>query len=175
MKNQNYDYQDDKYFENNIQSCIANNIPIEVYLYSYADNTTKARSEADHVIRLCNKYKKYIRKIWYDVEDNSVFNQILTGELSSDSLGQIVDAFSSKLNSVGYDVGLYTYSNALANYFPNYVKNKYKIWIANYPGNSQDVFLSKYSLFKSIYEMWQFTSSGIVNGIVTSVDLNIRF
>ena len=172
---QNFDYQDDKYFETNIQNCIVNNIPIEVYLYSYADNIEKAGSEADHVIRLCNKYKNYIRKVWYDVEDNSVFNQIVSGGMSRESLGQIVDTFANKLRSSGYDVGLYTYSNALNNYFPSNVKNKYKIWIANYSGNSKDVFETTYSVFKTLYQMWQFTSSGVVNGIVTNVDLNIRF
>lgn len=172
---QNIDSQDDKKFEANIQECIQNNIPIEVYLYSYADTVEKADSEAEHVLRLCNKYKKYIKRIWYDVEDNSVFNQVISGGISKDTLGQIIDRFSGKLTSNGYKVGLYTYSKALENYFPSNVKNKYKIWIANYPGNSKDAFETTYNAFKKIYEMWQFTSSGIINGIITNVDLNIRF
>ena len=172
---QNFAYQDDSQFEANMQGCILNNIPIEVYLYSYADTVEKASSEADHVMRLCDKYKSKIRKIWYDVEDNSVFSQIESGSISKEKLEQIVDTFANKLNLSGYNVGLYTYSYALDNYFPTNIKNKYKIWIANYPGVAKDIFESKYTLFKTLYQMWQFTASGVVNGIVTNVDLNIRF
>lgn len=172
---QDYSYQDDEKFEANMQGCIRNNIPVEVYLYSYADSEGRASSEAEHVMRLCNKYKKNIRKIWYDVEDNSVFNQIVDGTLSKEKMGQIIDTFSNKLKKSGYKVGLYTYSYALNNYLPSNINNKYDIWIANYPGTAKDIFDATYASFKTIYEMWQFTSSGIVNGISGNVDLNIRF
>ena len=172
---QNYTSQDDMYFETNIQGCINNGIPIEVYLYSYADSVEKANSEADHILRLCNKYKNYINKIWYDVEDGSVFNQINAGILSKESLSQIVDTFSNKLKSNGYNVGLYSYTYALNNYFTKETTNKYDIWAANYPGDSQDVFEAKYNLYKILYKMWQFTSEGTISGISGNVDMSIRF
>lgn len=172
---QNYTSQDDMYFETNIQGCINNGIPIEVYLYSYADSVEKASSEADHILRLCNKYKNYINKIWYDVEDASVFNQINAGTLSKESLAQIVDTFSNKLKTNGYNVGLYSYTYALNNYFTKETTNKYDIWAANYPGDSQDIFEAKYNLYKILYKMWQFTSEGTISGISGNVDMSIRF
>lgn len=172
---QNWDYQDDKTFETNIEGCIANGIPVEVYLYSYADTPAKASSEADHVIRLCNKYKHYIRKIWYDVEDDSVFSQISNGSISKETLGQIVDTFASRLRSQGYSVGLYTYISALNSYFPSRMRSDYEIWIAHYPGDSQDAFENLYNKYKLLFKMWQFTSSGTISGIKGDVDMSIRF
>ncbi|MBR3163394.1 MAG: CotH kinase family protein [Clostridia bacterium] len=167
--------QDDPKFEEYMEGCIKYNIPIEVYLYSYADSTDRAFSEASHVVRLCEKYKKYVKKVWYDVEDGSVFNQISSGNMSKEDLGRIVDTFANRVKSAGYDVGLYTYSYAINNYFTAETKNKYDIWIANYPGNSQDVFEAKYNLYRTLYKMWQFTSEGIIDGINGGVDMSIRF
>lgn len=44
--------QDDKQFENNVKKCEAAGLPWGVYLYSYALNTTDAKSEAQHVLLL---------------------------------------------------------------------------------------------------------------------------
>ena len=48
----NYASQDDAQFENNIKGCEKYGIPYGVYLYSYADTVEKAKSEAEHCIRL---------------------------------------------------------------------------------------------------------------------------
>ena len=44
-----YTYQDDKRFKENIEGCIAHDIPFGVYIYSYAKNVNMAKSEAAHV------------------------------------------------------------------------------------------------------------------------------
>ena len=44
--------QDDSQWLNNVNGCIENGIPFGVYLYSYATTPEKARSEAEHVLRL---------------------------------------------------------------------------------------------------------------------------
>lgn len=44
--------QDDGYWAYNSSECERLSIPYGVYLYSYADTTAKAKSEAEHVIRL---------------------------------------------------------------------------------------------------------------------------
>ena len=51
----NVERQDDKYFLNNVNGCIANNIPFGVYIYSYATNlggNASIQSEIDH----CKRY-----------------------------------------------------------------------------------------------------------------------
>ena len=66
----NYTYQDDTYFKKNVKGCIDNKIPFGVYIYSYAVNTTMAKSEANHVLRLI-KGLKLDFPVYFDMEDNS--------------------------------------------------------------------------------------------------------
>ena len=82
----NYEYQDDIYFKKNVEGCIKNKIPFGVYIYSYATNTTMAKSEANHVLRLIKGYKLSF-PVFYDLEDNSQ-----TG-LSKATLGKIAKKF----------------------------------------------------------------------------------
>ena len=48
----NLTYYDDTYWEYNVSECERLGIPYGVYLYSYADSTADARSEAEHTICL---------------------------------------------------------------------------------------------------------------------------
>ena len=63
--------QDDPQWEYNTSECERLNIPYGVYLYSYADTTEKAKSEAEHVIRMLEG-KNLSYPIYYDMEDKSV-------------------------------------------------------------------------------------------------------
>ena len=49
--------QDDDQWLRNVSECERLGIPYGVYLYSYADTVEKAKSEADHVIRLIKDKK----------------------------------------------------------------------------------------------------------------------
>ena len=60
--------QDDSKWKYNSSECERLGIPYGVYLYSYADTVAKAKSEANHVIRLI-KGKKLSYPIYYDMED----------------------------------------------------------------------------------------------------------
>ena len=44
--------QDDKYIERNISECERLNIPYGVYLFSYANTVDKAKSEAEHTLKM---------------------------------------------------------------------------------------------------------------------------
>ena len=168
--------QDDDEFYYNMDQCRKYNIPVEVYLYSYADNTTKARSEADHVIRMCKKYKDIVHMIWYDVEDDYLFSKVKKGIISKNDVGKIVDNFAEKVMVNGYKVGLYSYKVALQSYFSTETINKYDIWLAQYvKGVDQQNVLTHMSSYPGTYVMWQYTSSGTIAGINTSVDCNLRF
>ena len=48
----NYTSQDDKQWLRNVSECERLGIPYGVYIYSYAQTTAQAKSEADHVLRL---------------------------------------------------------------------------------------------------------------------------
>ena len=168
--------QDDDEFYYNMNECRKYNIPVEVYLYSYADNTTKANNEADHVLRLCKNYKDIVHMIWYDVEDDYLFNKVKSGQVSKSTVGDIVNTFADRLKANGYNVGLYSYKSALQTYFPTDIINKYDIWLAHFVnGVNQQNVLSNMSSYPGTYVMWQYTSAGTVAGIATAVDCNLRF
>ena len=60
--------QDDSQWYNNANACTRLGIPFGVYIYSYADTTDKAVSEAQHVLRLIQGYNLSF-PIYLDMED----------------------------------------------------------------------------------------------------------
>ena len=106
--------QDDDQWLRNVSECERLGIPYGVYLYSYADTVEKAKSEADHVIRLI-KDKKLSYPVYYDLEDDSLL------KLSNSKLAQITEAFAGRLKANGYSkVGIY----ANKNWFEKKLTNK---------------------------------------------------
>ena len=160
----NYTYQDDTYFKKNVQGCIDNKIPFGVYIYSYALNTTMAKSEANHVLRLIDGLKLDF-PVYYDLEDNTQ-----TG-LGASKLGSIAKTFCNAITAKGYKVGIYANLNWWNNYLTNSAFNNsswYK-WVAQY--NYKCDYTGK-------YQMWQSTSSGVIDGVSSACgtfDFNFWF
>lgn len=151
--------QDDIFWQTNVSECERLNIPYGVYLYSYADTTAKARSEADHVIRLIQG-RNLTYPIYYDLEDKTLQN------LSSAKLGQITEAFMGRLKETGYsNVGVYSSKNWWSEKLTSSVFNKYPKWVAQY---------NSICTYTGNYQMWQCTQTGKVNGINGYVDLNFQ-
>lgn len=145
--------QDDKYWLRNVSECERLGIPYGVYIYSYADSTERALSEAKHVLRLIDGYHPSY-PIYYDMEDSST--------LGSD-LAAIAKTFCNTITDAGYPVGVYANLNWWNNYLTDECFSQWYKWVAQY--NSSCDYAKK-------YEMWQYTSSGSVPGITGRVDLN---
>jgi lysozyme len=151
--------QDDPKWEYNSSECERLGIPYGVYLYSYATDTEKAKSEARHVIRLL-KGKTPSYPIYYDMEDKVQAN------LSSEKLGQIATAFLNTLEAAGYtNVGIYASSWWFGNKLTAPVFGQYPRWVAQYANSCT---------YSGSYHMWQHTSEGYVDGIGSHVDLNYK-
>lgn len=155
----NLESQDDAQYKRNIEECIRLNIPVGIYLYSYANTIEKAQSEAEHVLRLVNPYKDKIQLgIWYDIEDK------IQRDLGKDFLEQIINTFCNKIKENGYNVGIYANNDWLRNRISDNVKNNYKIWSASYGSNDGQAHEdTKYSHNNVV--MWQFTSNGNIDGV----------
>ena len=82
----NYTSQDDKYWETNVKGCEDNNIPYGVYIYSYAQSVSQAKSEAKHVLRLVENHKLNF-PIYLDVEEDD------QAKLSKSKLTDIINTF----------------------------------------------------------------------------------
>ena len=155
--------QDVSEFLNNVASCISNNIPFGVYLYSYAKNLTgpeSIQSEIEHCKRLLNKISIKPFCVYIDMEDNS------TIYLKKEVLTNYALEFCKQITSIGYKVGVY----ANEFWFNNYLDTKeikeqgYSIWVAKYSSNKPDIGVN--------YDIWQYSSTYIVNGIIGNVDMN---
>lgn len=155
---QDWKTQDDDYWEYNVSECERLGIPYGVYIYSYADTTTKAKGEADHVLRLLKGHSPSY-PVYFDMEENSMLS------LSKSALANLAKAFCDKVSAAGYRVGVYSNLNWWTNYLTSSVfdTNSWSRWMAQYNYKCD---------YKSSYDMWQCTSTGKVNGISGNVDLN---
>lgn len=155
----NYPSQDDEYWVRNVSECERLGIPYGVYLYSYAQSTAQAKSEAEHVLRLIAGHNLSY-PVYFDLEDNSQMN------LGTKALGDIAQTFCDVITSAGYEVGIYANTNWFTNYLTDSRFNQWDRWVAQY--NTQ-------CTYKGTYTMWQCSSQGIVSGISGYVDLNLDF
>ena len=150
--------QDDSAFLYNAQECTRLGIPFGVYIYSYANTTAKAKSEADHVLRLISGFSLSY-PVYYDLEDKTVSKagkkQILTN----------TKAFCQKIESAGYSVGIYASKNWFDTYLTDSYYDNYEKWVAQY---------NRTCTYTKSYVMWQGTSIGKVAGINGNVDVNFR-
>lgn len=168
----------DKLFETHLKGFNKVELPvIAVYNYSYATSVAKARSDASIVVKYLKQFNMPKSTIVYmDVEDNC---QKGLGQLLID----MINAYQEVIEKAGYKFGLYTGLSFWNSHIKPY-KSTLRCqteWIARYKkGYSPMQFAenpeesSKPNIGTPI-EGYQYTSSGIVNGIQGSVDLNILY
>lgn len=149
--------QDDKFFERNAKACEELNIPYGVYLYSYATSEEGAIGEAQHTLRLL-KGKKLSYPVFYDLEDTNT-----TGQCSNSEILKIAKAYVAEIEKAGYKVGIYANKHWFTSKLTQKWYDKYPKWVAQY---------NKECTYKGTYDMWQYTSSGRVSGIIGNVDMN---
>lgn len=180
----NWTSQDDKKLIDNVSNCEKYDIPYGIYLYSYATkiegssdiniDSESVNSEIAHVLRILDDlnslgYSPNIKtKVFYDIEDNS------TIYLGKEQLTNMADTFCTKIEENGYKCGIYANKYFYtANLDYNYLSSKFGIWYAYW--NNTTTFKEALSNINSDlnYNIWQFTSKGIIEGINGYVDLNI--
>lgn len=150
--------QDDSTFLYNAQECTRLGIPFGVYIYSYADTTAKAKSEAEHVLRLISGFSLSY-PVYYDLEDKTV------SKAGKSQILKNTKAFCSKIESAGYPVGIYASKYWFDTYLTDPYYNSYEKWVAQY---------NTTCTYTKSYIMWQGTSIGTVDGINGKVDINFR-
>ena len=152
--------QDDTQWENNSSECERLGIPYGTFLYSYADTVEKARSEAQHVIRLVQG-KNLTYPIYYDMEDNSVMNKI-----DSKTAGEIAQTFLNTLEANGCkNVAVYSSKSLFETKLTADIFNRYPRWVAHYNDTCG---------YQGSYHMWQYTNKGQIDGITGNVDLDYK-
>ena len=148
-----FEYQDDNTFEYNAKECERLGIPYSVYLFSYATTAEQAKSEANHILRLI-KDKKLSYPIYYDLERETVRYFATTA----------TNIVQTLIELAGYKFGIY----ASLDWWETTLKNINNVsrWVAQW-NETLD--------FEKQTDIWQHTSSGSINGINGSVDLNYLY
>ena len=155
-----YESQKDEKFERNYEGFKEVNIPIGVYLYSYATSVVDARKEAEVVLKWLNGRELNL-PVYYDIEDKSQVN------LGKKVLTSMCETFCDTIEKAGYWAGIYANKYFFTTYLDyEKLQEKYTIWVAQY--NDTNTYRGK-------YDMWQYTSSGKVNGISGNVDMDILY
>ena len=161
--------QIDTQFERNYKLAKQYKIPLGTYLYSYATNVQEAKNEANALVKyLKEKNMSFELPVFYDMEDKA------QNGASKDTKTQMCIEFCEILKKAGYKVGIYSSKNWLTNYIDlTKIPDDYNIWVAAYGTN--DGLPQENVKFPGNHDIWQYTSTGRMDGISTNVDFNICY
>lgn len=129
-----------------------------VYFYSIASNADKGREEARKFVEFASKYNPLFYAI--DAEYDTITNAGIA-------------AFVDELRNLGVErVGCYVAHNHYKDYNYDSLRSKFNFtWIPRYGSNNGTV--SGATKPSYVCDLWQFTSTGSVNGISGNVDMNV--
>lgn len=155
-----YAYQVDPQFADNVKGAYAAGIPVGVYWYSYAGTVAEAKQEAEVCLQVIAPYKEYIGlPVFFDQEYEPAIKAA-----SYQVRTQCCVEFIRAVEAAGYRSGMYASKDWLDNRIDaGALPESCTVWVAQY-GNK--------CTYKGRYTIWQYTSSGKVDGISGKVDMN---
>lgn len=159
---------DDDWFQRNLMEARLAGIDLGVYFFSTARAPMEAQQEADYVIR-CLGGSALELPVFIDVEYSGDYPRGRADTLTNTEREVIIDVFCRTVMDAGYEAGVYS-----GEYYYKYnldyrSLSKYTLWLASYTRGA------RLPDFPVGYDIWQFTESGIVNGITGIVDMNAVF
>lgn len=146
----------DPYFEQNYSRAKAAGLDVGAFYFTWQND----RAGAEYDAKLCLDYikgKKFEYPIYFDLEWQKAFAK------GKSVCSAMVTAFCSALEKAGYFAGLYISRSPLQAYITPDVAKRYALWIAEYGSRCN---------YSGEYGMWQYSSTGRVNGISGNVDLD---
>ncbi|AUD90045.1 Glycosyl hydrolases family 25 lysozyme [Bifidobacterium breve] len=153
----------------NINECKRLGIPFGVYIYSYAYDANTGAAEGSDVVSLLRKAGvnpgDLSYPVYYDLEKWTWTGH--TPPTNPSTYDSIVNAWYGKLKSAGYNnLSVYSYTSYLDSELNSSNIHAKTRWVAQYGATMG------YTAFPTNDRGWQYTSSGSVNGISGTVDLN---
>lgn len=157
----------DDTFEGNYARAKAAGLDVGVYLYSYASTVDGAKKEAA-ALKAWLKDKVLEYPVYYDIEEPSIHAKMSPSELTA-----LATAFLDDVAADGWLVGLYSCKSWLdAKLETQKICAKYECWMAQY---LSDGTYDAYDRYDGLYGMWQYSSSGSVDGVPGGTDMNVCF
>lgn len=158
---------EDDTFEENYTRAKAAGLDVGVYLYSYADTMEEVlRESAALKTWLSGKVLEY--PVYYDMEDPNTH-----ALMNAEALTALALAFLDDMAADGWLVGLYSCKSWLDGKLETQkICARYECWMAQYlAGGTYEL----YKRYDGMYGMWQYSSSGSVEGVSGHTDLNVCF
>ena len=152
--------QKDSEFEKHYANLSAQNVPLGVYWYSCASTPEEAREEARLTLEYV-KDKKIQWPIYFDTEDNHHQRP-----LSKQALTDVALAYIKAIEKAGYFAGIYA-STSWLNTELDMSQIDASVWVAHYGVKAPS--------YKGAYDVWQYTSGGMLDGYGGRLDLNYAY
>ena len=158
-----YDYDSnykDSKFDTNYKNAKAKGIKVGAYIYNYCNTVDTLKKGLEWAIGKLDG-KKLDLPLYLDMEDKDI-----QGETKA-SLTEQCNEFAKYVKSKGYNAGVYANVNWLKNELnPDDFDKDISVWAAQYYSECQ---------YEGEYDIWQYSSSGKVNGISGNCDMNYLY
>lgn len=160
----------DRYFENNYRLAKEAGIPVGAYYYSCATTMEESIEEANFTLEII-KDKVFEYPIAVDTEDAHDISNPSNSNISQASIGRIaltpiIKNFCDILEQNNKYVSIYASTYWFRNNLILSDLVEYDKWIAQWSNTVN---------FEEEYGMWQYSSTGTINGILGNVDLNYSY
>ncbi len=155
----------DPYFKQNIEGAKAAGIDVGVYFFTQAKTVEEAKEEARFVIDNLKGYD-ITWPVVFDTEEITSYAAARANALSIETRTACAKAFLEEIKAAGYTPMLYANTRWSILDLDLAQLSDYDFWYAYY---GDDIY------YPYQFSMWQYTSSGKVDGIKGNADLNISF
>lgn len=149
----------DPYFHRNVNAARAAGLKTGAYYFTYARTEEQAAAELETFLPALEGLQMEY-PVFVDVESSA-----LTG-LGRTRLTGLVRYAMDILNQRGWLPGWYTYTAFAQQYLDVAALAEYPLWVADYRG---------YVGLDAEYALWQYSSTGRVDGVDGNVDLNYSY
>ncbi|RKJ39978.1 lysozyme [Acutalibacter sp. 1XD8-33] len=161
---------EDSKFQENFQQAEAAEIKRGVYFFSQAVTEDEAEEEAEYVLEKLDGAKLEY-PIVFDWEDpvpseDLPANTLRALDCSGDTVSKCAQAFCQRIKKAGYIPCVYFNKNQAYNFYDLEMLKDFDFWYADY---------NPLPAVCYHFRMWQYSESGTVPGIETTVDLDLCF
>ena len=165
---------EDDMYQKHMKGAHEAGIPIGIYMFTEAINAAEGKAEAEYAIKLWKKFGYPLSfpiavdtedVFWYETKNGKKVKckgRANSGVLSKAKRTEAIKAFCEEVIRQGYKPMIYASLSWLDNQL-DMSKLPYDVWVAQYNSTCD---------YKGKYILWQYTSSGNVNGIKGSVDIS---
>lgn len=147
----------DPYFEKNYTGAKAAGLKVGAYVFTYG-KTEEEQNKELNVWLTALQCKTFDYPVFVDVEADQLKNV--------SNLTNLVKRMMDILDQKGFIPGWYSYTNFINSYIDANALKDYPLWVADYRDSIG---------YKGDYMMWQYSSSGTIDGISGNVDLNLDY